>query len=51
MADPPCWVQVTWVQPRVLTQPQVKGLGERLDAWCTKVFQGLDLMEGAGEEL
>lgn len=30
-------VQVSWVQPRVLTLPQVDGLRGRLDAWITKV--------------
>ncbi|GBF93579.1 26S proteasome non-ATPase regulatory subunit 13 [Raphidocelis subcapitata] len=28
---------ITWVQSRVLTQPQVAGLKERLDAWVSKV--------------
>ena len=30
-------VQVTWVQPRVLTLPQIKGLTGRLEAWIGKV--------------
>jgi hypothetical protein len=30
-------VAVTWVQSRVLTAPQLKGLKERLDAWVSKV--------------
>lgn len=32
-----CCAQVTWVQPRVLTLPQIKGLTGRLDAWIGKV--------------
>ncbi|KAK9812588.1 hypothetical protein WJX73_010771 [Symbiochloris irregularis] len=30
-------VQVSWVQPRVLTLPQIKGLGARLNDWMSKV--------------
>ncbi len=29
--------QVSWVQPRVLTLPQIDGLRGRLDAWIGKV--------------
>ena len=32
-----CILQVTWVQPRVLTLPQIKGLTGRLEAWIGKV--------------
>lgn len=31
------YVQVTWVQPQVLTKPQVQGLKDRLESWITKV--------------
>jgi 26S proteasome regulatory subunit N9 len=30
-------VQVTWVQPRVLTKPEIEGLKSRLDSWLDKV--------------
>ncbi|GAB4817025.1 hypothetical protein N2152v2_004071 [Parachlorella kessleri] len=30
-------VQVSWVQPRILTMPQVSGLATRLDGWVDKV--------------
>ena len=30
-------VQVTWVQPRVLTKPEIEGLKTRLDGWLNKV--------------
>jgi len=32
-----CATQVSWVQPRVLTLPQVKGLSGRLGTWIGKV--------------
>ncbi|GMH33329.1 hypothetical protein BSKO_01163 [Bryopsis sp. KO-2023] len=31
------FVQVSWVQPRVLTFPEMQGLCERLDGWASKV--------------
>lgn len=30
-------LQVSWVQPRVLTFPEMQGLCERLDIWVSKV--------------
>lgn len=30
-------VQVSWVQPRILTLPQIQGLRGRLDGWVDKV--------------
>ena len=33
----PSSVQVSWVQPRILTMPQVSGLASRLDGWVDKV--------------
>lgn len=28
---------MSWVQPRMLTKPQIQGLKERLDGWLGKV--------------
>jgi 26S proteasome regulatory subunit N9 len=30
-------LQVTWVQPQVLTKPRIQGLKDRLDSWLSKV--------------
>ncbi len=30
-------VSINWVQPRVLTKPQLVGLQQRLDTWVSKV--------------
>jgi 26S proteasome regulatory subunit N9 len=30
-------MQVSWVQPRILTLPQIEGLSTRLDVWVDKV--------------
>lgn len=50
--DAPCdmWVpgavQVSWVQPRVLTLPQIEGLSNRLSAWVSKVSSAAMTLEG-----
>ena len=31
------YVQVSWVQPRVLTLPEMQGLLDHLDVWISKV--------------
>lgn len=39
-------VSITWVQPRVLTKPEVRELHNRLDGWLKKVHIALDTVEG-----
>eukprot|EP00884_Botryococcus_braunii_P006375 jgi/Botrbrau1/15739/Bobra.4_1s0107.1 len=38
-------VQVSWVQPRVLTLPQAAALKERLDLWISKVNGAVRTLE------
>ncbi len=37
--------QVLWVQPRVLTLPQIEGLMGRLDTWISKVSSAAMALE------
>ena len=42
----PCvFVQVSWVQPRVLTLPQIDGLLSRLGAWISKVSTAATMLQ------
>lgn len=36
-------VHVTWVQPRVLSLEQIRGLADRLTTWCDR----LDVVEAS----
>lgn len=38
-------LQVTWVQPRVLTKPQIADLNSRLGHWLSKVAAGTQTLE------
>ncbi len=38
-------VSVTWVQPRVLTLPQIVGLKDRLCGWIAKVDSAAVVLE------
>lgn len=38
-------MQVSWVQPRILTQPQIQGLKDRLDSWISKVASAAVTLE------
>lgn len=38
-------VQVSWVQPRVLTLPQIDGLLSRLGAWISKVSTAATMLQ------
>ena len=42
---PPFPAQLTWVQPRVLTMPQMEGLRGRLDGWLDKVNAAAAVIE------
>jgi PCI domain len=39
------FVQVSWVQPRVLTLPQIDGLLSRLGAWISKVSTAATMLQ------
>jgi 26S proteasome regulatory subunit N9 len=38
-------VQVSWVQPQVLTKQRIEGLKDRLDTWLGKVTQVSSTLE------
>uniref|UniRef100_A0A8B9GRM4 26S proteasome non-ATPase regulatory subunit 13 n=2 Tax=Astyanax mexicanus TaxID=7994 RepID=A0A8B9GRM4_ASTMX len=44
-------VQMTWVQPRVLDLPQIKGMKDRLDFWCGDVKSMAILVEKQAQEI
>ncbi|XP_076878427.1 26S proteasome non-ATPase regulatory subunit 13 [Brachyhypopomus gauderio] len=44
-------VQMTWVQPRVLDLPQIKGMKERLDFWCEDVKSMAVLVEQQAQDI
>lgn len=44
-------VQMTWVQPRVLDLPQIKGMKERLDFWCGDVKSMAVLVEHQAHDI
>jgi hypothetical protein len=44
-------VVVWWVQPRVLTKPQIAGLKERLDGWLGKVNTVSAQLEGEAHSM
>uniref|UniRef100_A0A3B4C9T9 26S proteasome non-ATPase regulatory subunit 13 n=1 Tax=Pygocentrus nattereri TaxID=42514 RepID=A0A3B4C9T9_PYGNA len=44
-------VQMTWVQPRVLDLPQIKGMKERLDFWCGDVKSMAILVEQQAQDI
>lgn len=44
-------VTVSWVQPRVLSQPQIATLAGRLEGWAQKVQETLTYVEDQTPEL
>eukprot|EP00118_Oscarella_pearsei_P004295 m.18134 g.18134 ORF g.18134 m.18134 type:complete len:96 (+) comp27601_c0_seq2:1372-1659(+) len=44
-------VNMTWVQPRVLDLPQIKGMCQRLGEWSEKVKQTIVTVEDHSPEL
>ena len=44
-------VTVSWVQPRVLSQPQIATLAGRLETWSQKVGETLTYVEDQTPEL
>ena len=43
--------QITWVQPRVLSLEQIRGLAERLTAWCDRLSGVESVVQGAAPEV